>query len=54
MPDPLALTLVGGPTLLVELGGLRLLTDPTFDPPRSASPPGSARPSRAATGGSGR
>ncbi|BDG01440.1 MBL fold metallo-hydrolase [Anaeromyxobacter oryzae] len=27
------LTLVGGPTLLVELAGLRLLTDPTFDPP---------------------
>jgi L-ascorbate metabolism protein UlaG (beta-lactamase superfamily) len=22
-------------TLLVELGGLRLLTDPTFDPPGS-------------------
>jgi L-ascorbate metabolism protein UlaG (beta-lactamase superfamily) len=27
------LTLVGGPTLLVEFGGLRLLTDPTFDAP---------------------
>ncbi|MGY1773863.1 MBL fold metallo-hydrolase [Blastococcus sp. SYSU D00813] len=26
-------THVGGPTLLVELGGWRLLTDPTFDPP---------------------
>jgi L-ascorbate metabolism protein UlaG (beta-lactamase superfamily) len=24
-------TYVGGPTLLIELGGLRLLTDPTFD-----------------------
>jgi len=24
---------VGGPTALLELGGLRLLTDPTFDPP---------------------
>jgi L-ascorbate metabolism protein UlaG (beta-lactamase superfamily) len=23
----------GGPTALLELGGLRLLTDPTFDPP---------------------
>jgi L-ascorbate metabolism protein UlaG (beta-lactamase superfamily) len=34
MSDPaLHLTLVGGPTLLVELDGLRLLTDPTFDPP---------------------
>ena len=27
------LTLIGGPTLLIELGGFRLLTDPTFDPP---------------------
>ena len=24
---------VGGPTAILELGGLRLLTDPTFDPP---------------------
>jgi L-ascorbate metabolism protein UlaG (beta-lactamase superfamily) len=29
----LALTHVGGPTVLVELDGLRLLTDPTFDRP---------------------
>jgi len=28
----LTLTLVGGPTLLIEFGGARLLTDPTFDP----------------------
>ena len=27
------LTHVGGPTLLVEVDGWRLLTDPTFDPP---------------------
>jgi L-ascorbate metabolism protein UlaG (beta-lactamase superfamily) len=27
------LTLIGGPTLLLEAGGLRLLTDPTFSPP---------------------
>jgi L-ascorbate metabolism protein UlaG (beta-lactamase superfamily) len=26
------LTYIGGPTALVELGGVRLLTDPTFDP----------------------
>lgn len=26
-------TFIGGPTALFELGGLRLLTDPTFDPP---------------------
>jgi L-ascorbate metabolism protein UlaG (beta-lactamase superfamily) len=25
--------LIGGPTALIELGGLRILTDPTFDPP---------------------
>lgn len=25
--------LIGGPTVLIEYGGLRLLTDPTFDPP---------------------
>lgn len=28
----MTLTHVGGPTLLIELGGWRLLTDPTFDP----------------------
>ena len=27
------LTHVGGPTVLLELGGWRVLTDPTFDPP---------------------
>ncbi|WP_203656910.1 MBL fold metallo-hydrolase [Demequina activiva] len=26
-------TLIGGPTVLIEYAGLRLLTDPTFDPP---------------------
>ncbi len=29
----LKLTLVGGPTLIIELAGVRLMTDPTFDPP---------------------
>ncbi len=28
-----AITYVGGPTALIEVCGLRLLTDPTFDPP---------------------
>jgi L-ascorbate metabolism protein UlaG (beta-lactamase superfamily) len=28
----LKFTYFGGPTALLELGGLRLLTDPTFDP----------------------
>ncbi len=27
------LTLIGGPTALIEIDGFRLLTDPTFDPP---------------------
>lgn len=30
----LTLTLIGGPTVLIEIDGLRLVTDPTFDPPR--------------------
>jgi L-ascorbate metabolism protein UlaG (beta-lactamase superfamily) len=29
---PLRVTYIGGPTALLELGGLRVLTDPTFDP----------------------
>jgi len=29
----ITLTLVGGPTVLIEIAGMRLLTDPTFDPP---------------------
>ena len=28
-----SLTHIGGPTTLIEVGGWRLLTDPTFDPP---------------------
>ncbi|SDY90356.1 L-ascorbate metabolism protein UlaG, beta-lactamase superfamily [Modestobacter sp. DSM 44400] len=32
-PAALAVTLTGGPTVLLELGGTRLLVDPTFDPP---------------------
>jgi L-ascorbate metabolism protein UlaG (beta-lactamase superfamily) len=27
------ITHIGGPTALIEVGGLRILTDPTFDPP---------------------
>lgn len=33
MIEGVRLTHVGGPTVLVEVGGWRLLTDPTFDPP---------------------
>lgn len=29
----LTITLIGGPTALIEIGGFRLLTDPTFDGP---------------------
>ena len=31
--DAVNLTLIGGPTALIEAGGFRLLTDPTFDSP---------------------
>lgn len=30
---PVTVRVIGGPTALIEIGGLRLLTDPTFDPP---------------------
>jgi L-ascorbate metabolism protein UlaG (beta-lactamase superfamily) len=33
MTGAVTVRLVGGPTAVVELGGVRLLTDPTFDPP---------------------
>lgn len=37
MPDlEITLTLIGGPTLLIELAGLGILTHPTFDPPSLA------------------
>jgi len=32
LPDQLNLTYIGGPTAVLEWGGLRLLTDPAFDP----------------------
>jgi L-ascorbate metabolism protein UlaG (beta-lactamase superfamily) len=31
--SPVKITLIGGPTALIEVGGFRLLTDPTFDAP---------------------
>jgi L-ascorbate metabolism protein UlaG (beta-lactamase superfamily) len=33
--NTVTLTLIGGPTALIEYAGLRLLTDPTFDAPRT-------------------
>jgi L-ascorbate metabolism protein UlaG (beta-lactamase superfamily) len=32
---PISITLIGGPTALIEIDGFRLLTDPTFDAPRA-------------------
>ncbi|AJW96527.1 MBL fold metallo-hydrolase [Burkholderia gladioli] len=32
------ITLIGGPTVVIEIGGFRLLTDPTFDPPGIYNP----------------
>ncbi|MGW4562680.1 MBL fold metallo-hydrolase [Streptomyces sp. NPDC004561] len=31
--EPIPVRVLGGPTVLIEYGGLRLLTDPTFDAP---------------------
>lgn len=36
----LGITYIGGPTALLEFGGLRLLTDPTFDPGGGEYPSG--------------
>ncbi len=33
---PIRVTHIGGPTVLIEAAGRRLLTDPTFDPPGAA------------------
>jgi L-ascorbate metabolism protein UlaG (beta-lactamase superfamily) len=38
----LAITYIGGPTALLEFGGVRLLTDPTFDPAGGEYPSGAA------------
>ena len=40
--ESVRLTYIGGPTALLEIGGLRLLLDPTFDPPGGEYPSGSA------------
>lgn len=36
MDDTARITYIGGPTALIEFGGARFLTDPTFDPEGSA------------------
>jgi L-ascorbate metabolism protein UlaG (beta-lactamase superfamily) len=40
MTEAPTLRLIGGPTALIAYGGLRLLTDPTFDPPGDYPRPG--------------
>ncbi len=40
MSESPTLLLIGGPTALISYGGLRLLTDPTFDPPGEYPVPG--------------
>ena len=40
MGDAPKLRLVGGPTALISYGGVRFLTDPTFDPPGDYPRPG--------------
>src|SRR4051794_24535882 len=42
MGNTLRLTYVGGPTALLEIAGLRFLTDPTFDPAGGEYPSGPA------------
>lgn len=42
MRDGPTLRLIGGPTALISYGGLRLLTDPTFDPPGEYPRPGTS------------
>jgi L-ascorbate metabolism protein UlaG (beta-lactamase superfamily) len=37
-----AITYIGGPTALIEFGGVRFLTDPTFDPAPAEYPSGAA------------
>ncbi len=39
-PTSIRITHIGGPTALIEIGQLRILTDPTFDPAGSKYPSG--------------
>ena len=32
-----SVTYIGGPTALIDVGGVRLLTDPTFDAPAAVT-----------------
>src|SRR5512132_846172 len=42
MPESETINLIGGPTALINYGGLRLLTDPTFSPPGEFVRPGTS------------
>ena len=55
MTDPrvLKMTYIGGPTVLIEYGSLRILTDPTFDPPGESSLASKKRPNAGLTSRSG-
>ncbi|WP_433920744.1 hypothetical protein OIE50_50480 [Streptomyces canus] len=44
------ITHIGGPTTLIQIGGWRLLTDATFDPPGRTYPFGWGTSSRKLTG----
>lgn len=39
----IAYTLIGGPTFLIEVGGARIVVDPTFDEPQTYTGPGVGR-----------
>ena len=41
--DDVRITHIGGPTVLIEVGGWRILTDPTFDPPGRRYPSAGGR-----------
>ena len=47
---PTTITLIGGPTAVLTYGGLRILTDPTFDPPGEHPRPGTQVVLRKLTG----
>jgi len=32
MKDPIKVIYIGGPTVILEIDGLRIITDPTLDP----------------------
>lgn len=38
--NQIKITYIGGPTAIIEMGGLKLLTDPTFDPAETFYPSG--------------